>query len=102
MVLGPAGAYNIAGDGVVSMSEVVAALGARPVRVPQFAAAAASAVVAQLPFAPSMLEWLHVVRTSVVDGHQQGKLGARPDAGIHLRGNTRYQVVSVTQAGQPA
>jgi UDP-glucose 4-epimerase len=62
----PPGAYNIAGDGVVSMSEVVAALGGRPVRVPQLAAAAASAVVAQLPFAPSALEWLHVVRTSVV------------------------------------
>jgi UDP-glucose 4-epimerase len=62
----PAGAYNIAGDGVVSTSEVVAALGGRPVRVPQLAAAAASAVVAQLPFAPSALEWLHVVRTSVV------------------------------------
>jgi nucleoside-diphosphate-sugar epimerase len=62
----PAGAYNIAGDGVVSTSEVIAALGGRPVRVPQVAAAAASGAIAQLPFVPSALEWLHVVRTSVV------------------------------------
>jgi nucleoside-diphosphate-sugar epimerase len=62
----PAGPYNIAGDGVVSTTQVVAALGGRPVRVPQLAAAAASAVIAQLPFTPSALEWLHVVRTSVV------------------------------------
>lgn len=69
----PAGAYNIAGDGVVSTSEVVAALGGRPVRVPQVAAAAASAVIAHLPFAPSALEWLHVVRTSVVTDTSKAK-----------------------------
>jgi UDP-glucose 4-epimerase len=62
----PAGAYNIAGDGVISMSDVADALGARPVRVPQVAASAASAVIARLPFVPSPLEWLHAGRTSVV------------------------------------
>ena len=77
----PAGAYNIAGDGVVSTSEVIAALGGRPVRVPQLAAAAASAVVAHLPFAPSALEWLHVVRTSVVMNTSKAKaaLGWTPE-----------------------
>jgi nucleoside-diphosphate-sugar epimerase len=62
----PPGAYNIAGDGVLSMSDVADALGARPVRVPRVAAAAASEVVARLPFVPSALEWLHAGRTSVV------------------------------------
>jgi nucleoside-diphosphate-sugar epimerase len=62
----PAGAYNIAGDGVLSMSDIANALGARPVKVPRIAAAAASEVVARLPFVPSALEWLHVGRTSVV------------------------------------
>ncbi len=62
----PPGAYNIAADGVISMSEVAEALGARPVRVPKVAARAASQVVARLPFVPSALEWLHVGRTSVV------------------------------------
>lgn len=62
----PPGAYNIAGDGVVSVGDVVRELGARPVRVPKGAAALASGIVARLPFVPSALEWLHVGRTSVV------------------------------------
>ena len=62
----PPGAYNLAGDGVVSISAVGEELGARPVRVPKAAATAASEVVARLPFIPSSLEWLHASRTSVV------------------------------------
>ncbi|MGX9788110.1 NAD-dependent epimerase/dehydratase family protein [Mycobacterium sp. MMS18-G62] len=62
----PPGAYNIAGDGVLSMSDVAEALGARPVRVPRIAVSTASEVIARLPFVPSAMEWLHVGRTSVV------------------------------------
>lgn len=62
----PPGAYNIAGDGTLTLSEVVAALGGRPVRVPAVAATAASAALARLPFMPATLEWLHIVRTPVV------------------------------------
>lgn len=62
----PAGAYNLAGDGVVSISDVATELGARPVRVPRFAATAMSEMLARLPFVPSSMEWLHVGRTSVV------------------------------------
>lgn len=62
----PPGAYNIAADGVLSMSDVAKALGARPVRVPRAAVSAASEVIRRLPFVPSALEWLHVGRTSVV------------------------------------
>jgi nucleoside-diphosphate-sugar epimerase len=62
----PPGVYNIAGDGVVTVSDVARALGGRPVRVPAFTAAAASAAIARLPVVPSFLEWLHIARTSVV------------------------------------
>jgi nucleoside-diphosphate-sugar epimerase len=62
----PPGAYNIAGDGVLSMSDIAKTLGARPFRLPRVAASAASEVIARLPFVPSALEWLHVGRTSVV------------------------------------
>ena len=62
----PPGAYNIAGDGEVSISEVVTALGGRPARVPAAAAAAASEVIAHLPFVPSPLEWLHITKVSMV------------------------------------
>jgi nucleoside-diphosphate-sugar epimerase len=62
----PPGAYNIAGDGVLSMSQVGEALGARPLRVPHAAAVVTSEVISRLPFVPSALEWLHAGRTSVV------------------------------------
>ncbi|WP_158019027.1 NAD-dependent epimerase/dehydratase family protein [Mycobacterium basiliense] len=62
----PAGAYNIAGDGVVTVTDVANALRCRPVRVPAVAAATASAAIARLPLVPSALEWLHVTRQSVV------------------------------------
>lgn len=77
----PPGAYNIAGDGVLSMSAVGEALGARPVRVPHSAAAATSEVIARLPFVPSILEWLHAGRTSVVMDTTKARdqLGWRPN-----------------------
>jgi UDP-glucose 4-epimerase len=62
----PPGAYNIAADGVLSMSQVAEALGARPLPVPPVAMAATSAVVARLPFVPTVVEWLHAGRTSLV------------------------------------
>lgn len=76
----PPGAYNIAGDGVVTVSEVAKALGGRPVRVPAVAASAASAAISRVPFVPSILEWLHVARTSVVMDTTKARtqLGWRP------------------------
>jgi UDP-glucose 4-epimerase len=76
----PPGAYNIAGDGEVSISDIVTALGGRPVRVPAVAATAASAVIANVPFTPSALEWLHVARASVVMDTSKAKsqLGWKP------------------------
>ena len=60
------GAYNIAGSGEVTITDVAKALGGRGVRVPASAASAASAAISHLPFVPSLVEWLHVARTSVV------------------------------------
>ena len=76
----PPGAYNIAGDGEVSISDIVTALGGRPVRVPAVAASAASGVIAHVPFTPSALEWLHVARASVVMDTSKAKsqLGWKP------------------------
>jgi nucleoside-diphosphate-sugar epimerase len=63
---GEPGAYNIAGDGEVSLREVAAATGTRSVRVPQAAALAVSQALARLPLVPAAAEWLHLGRTSVV------------------------------------
>ncbi|MBF6073837.1 NAD-dependent epimerase/dehydratase family protein [Nocardia beijingensis] len=76
----PPGAYNIAGDGTLTLSEVATALGGRPVRVPAFAATATSAALTYLPFVPATLEWLHIVRTPVVMDTTRAKqlLGWKP------------------------
>ncbi|HVR00174.1 MAG TPA: NAD-dependent epimerase/dehydratase family protein [Mycobacterium sp.] len=83
----PPGAYNLAGEGVVTISDVGRALGGRPVRVPAATASAASAALARLPFVPSALEWLHSTRTSVVMDTTKAKtqLGWRP---IHSSAET--------------
>lgn len=77
----PAGVYNLAGDGLVSLSEVATALGARPVKVPAATATIASALIARLPFLPSSTEWLHATRTSVVMdiGRAKSVLGWAPE-----------------------
>lgn len=83
----PPGPYNIAGDGLVTVSDVARALGGRPVRVPAVAASAASAAISKVPFIPSMLEWLHVARTSVVmdTSKARDQLGWRP---VHSSADT--------------
>jgi nucleoside-diphosphate-sugar epimerase len=77
----PPGAYNIAGDGVITVSDMVTALGGRPFRVPHVAATVASALIARLPFVPTPLEWLHVGRGSVVMdiGKARTALGWHPE-----------------------
>lgn len=63
---GETGAYNLAGDGVVTFSDIAAAIGAIAVPVPRAAAAAASHVLARLPWVPAVAEWIHVARTPVL------------------------------------
>lgn len=76
----PPGAYNIAADGVVTVTDVAKALGGRPVSVPAPAASAASATISRLPCVPPRLEWPHAARTSVVMDTTKAKrhLGWRP------------------------
>lgn len=91
----PPGAYNIAGDGTVTVSDIARAFGGRPVRVPAGTASAASAVIAQLPFVPSELEWLHVARTSVVMDTTKARrdLGWEP---IHTAAETLAATAEMT------
>ncbi len=58
---GPPGAYNIAGDGVVTAADVVRELGFTPVTVPAGLAETAARAAAQIPlpsFAPPAAEWV--------------------------------------------
>ncbi len=54
---GPAGAYNVAGDGVLTAVEVARELGLAVLPVPQRPVQAAARLVAGLPFAPPVAEW---------------------------------------------
>lgn len=62
---GPPGAYNLAGEGEVSMSDIARALGWRSVPVPGAAVSVGTAAVRHLTFASTKLEWAVALDTPV-------------------------------------
>jgi nucleoside-diphosphate-sugar epimerase len=58
---GPPGAYNIAGEGVVSALDVARELGFVPVPVPARLTYATARSMARLPFLPEMAEWVEAL-----------------------------------------
>lgn len=77
---GPAGAYNIAGDGVLSLVDVVRELGALPVRLPAGPAHAAARAVSRLPGLPAVAGWVEALsHPAVMDTTRaREELGWRP------------------------
>jgi nucleoside-diphosphate-sugar epimerase len=63
---GPPGAYNLAGEGKVSMSDVARALGWRSVPVPGPAVSVGTAAARRLTFASTRLEWATALDTPVL------------------------------------
>jgi nucleoside-diphosphate-sugar epimerase len=78
--IGTPGAYNLAADGTVSISDIARALDAIPIPVPRATAVALSVALARLPKVPAAAEWLHTVRTPVLMDTTRAKtdLGWRP------------------------
>jgi nucleoside-diphosphate-sugar epimerase len=65
---GPPGAYNIAGDGVLTAGDVVRELGGLPVRLPAAPAQLAARAVSRLPFLPPSAEWVEAAsRPALMD-----------------------------------
>lgn len=58
---GPPGAYNIAGDGVLSAVDVVRELGLRPLPMPARPAHSAARWLAQLPYLPPFARWIEAM-----------------------------------------
>ena len=58
---GPPGAYNIAGDGVLSAVDVARELGFLPVAIPAGPVQAGARALSRLPFLPSFAEWVEAV-----------------------------------------
>jgi nucleoside-diphosphate-sugar epimerase len=80
---GPPGAYNIAGDGVLSAADVFREVGLRPVTVPGAVArgpARLVAALAALPFAPPATTWAEAVSHPAIMDTAKAKreLGWRP------------------------
>ena len=77
---GPPGAYNIAGDGVLTVADVARELGALPIPVPAAPAQLAARAVARLPFLPPAAEWVEAAsRPAIMDtAKAKDQLGWRP------------------------
>lgn len=63
---GPPGAYNIAGDGVLTAVDVAREAGLRAIAVPQAPVQAAARVLAALPLAPPALSWAEALAAPVI------------------------------------
>src|SRR5918997_33604 len=59
---GPAGVYNLAGPGEVTVSDLARAFGWRSVPIPHAAVTAGALGVNALPFAPASVTWINAVR----------------------------------------
>jgi nucleoside-diphosphate-sugar epimerase len=77
---GPPGAYNIAGDGVVTADEVAREFGALPIPLPAAPAHAAARAFSRLPFLPPVAEWVEAAsRPAIMDTSKaREQLGWRP------------------------
>ena len=93
---GPPGAYNIAGDGIVTASDVAREFGALPIPLPAGPVHAAARAFSRLPFLPPVAEWVEAAsRPAIMDtAKAREKLGWRPRySGLEalrdtLRGNS--------------
>jgi UDP-glucose 4-epimerase len=77
---GEPGAYNLAGDGEIGMSDIARALGWRSVRVPSPAVGVGTSVARRLSFLTPQLEWAIALRTPVLmdTAKARRELGWRP------------------------
>jgi nucleoside-diphosphate-sugar epimerase len=77
---GPPGAYNIAGEGVLTAADVAREFGALAIPLPAAPAQAAARAVSGLPFLPPVAEWIEAAsRPAIMDTTRaREELGWRP------------------------
>jgi UDP-glucose 4-epimerase len=78
---GEPGAYNLAGEGTITMADLARALGYHAVPVPDLAVDATAEVVARLPFMPDEVTWIEAVRRPTLMDTSRARrlLGWRPE-----------------------
>ncbi|HEY7075088.1 MAG TPA: NAD-dependent epimerase/dehydratase family protein [Solirubrobacteraceae bacterium] len=77
---GPPGAYNIAGDGVLTGGDVARELGLVPLPLPGRVVQAGARAVAAVPFVPPVVEWAEAISHPAIMDTRKAKseLGWRP------------------------
>ncbi|TQN43641.1 nucleoside-diphosphate-sugar epimerase [Blastococcus colisei] len=77
---GPPGAYNIAGDGILTAADVAREFGALPIPLPAAPAQVAARAFSRLPFLPPVAEWVEAAsRPAIMDTTKaREQLGWRP------------------------
>jgi UDP-glucose 4-epimerase len=77
---GPAGAYNLAGPGSLSVAQLAQELGWYSIPVPELAVDAVAEMVARLGFLPAQAQWISAFREPVVMSAAKARreLGWRP------------------------
>lgn len=77
---GPPGAYNVAGDGVLTLADVAREFGFLPIPVPAAVAQAAAGAVARMPFLPPAAEWVEALSHPAIMDTAKARelLGWRP------------------------
>jgi nucleoside-diphosphate-sugar epimerase len=63
---GRPGVYNLAGEGLLTMTDLANALGWYAIPVPELAVDATAEIVSRLPFLPAEATWVNAGRTPVV------------------------------------
>jgi nucleoside-diphosphate-sugar epimerase len=77
---GPPGAYNVAGDGVLTAIDIAREIGLLPVAVPRAPVQLAAGLLAALPFAPPAVGWAEAISNpAIMDaGKAKRELGWSP------------------------
>jgi UDP-glucose 4-epimerase len=93
---GTPGAYNLAGNGTVSLSDVARAYGWRSIGVPKATLRLAAEATSRLPFLPSKARWVEALRSPMIMDTSKAKrqLGWRPK---HDARSTLHQTVAAAR-----
>jgi nucleoside-diphosphate-sugar epimerase len=96
---GEPGAYNLAGNGTLTISNLADALGWYSIPVPELAVEATAEVVARLPAKPPVFSWIESIRKPVLMKTDRAKkqLGWKPK---HTSKGTLKELVAAYRAEQ--
>jgi UDP-glucose 4-epimerase len=97
---GARGAYNLAGDGELTMRDLAAALGMRAVPVPRAAVEVTSHAVALAPWLPAEATWIEAARRPVLmdTSNARRQLRWRPRHDAH---KTLRETVAAVEGATP-